>query len=141
MNRRFFLKRNVTGLLTAGFIANWGTMEQIRNYMNEEKPLLTENNLNRFFARSARNKELKNHTDEAVENLGNFLDHYFSPSPAQRKMIESFIEEDRQRLNRLLRQSSEENKIPQFKFGNRGEQCQKTSVTLPSEKGIITVTI
>lgn len=143
MDRRNFIRTNITGIVTAGFIANWGTVSQIRNYLDQEKPLLTENNLNRFFTKSARNKELEKHIGEAIESLGRFLDNYFSASPAQQKMIENFHEEDRQQLTELLKQAAEERKIPVFRFGagRQGEECAKTIVTLGSDKGMIRVSI
>ncbi len=142
MDRRVFLKKNLSGAFAAAFLVNWGTIDQIRQYIQDDKPLLTEKNLNRFFAKASRKGDLSTHLNHANENTLEFLENNFSLSPMQQKTVKGFTTEDLQQLKELIKTALDEGKVPTFNFGiKRAEQCQKTKITLPALDGIKTVMI
>lgn len=142
MDRRVFLKKNLSGAFGAAFLANWGTIDQIRQYIQQDKPLLTEKNLNRFFATASRKKELDTHLRHANENTVQFLEDNFSLSPMQQKIVKNFTNEDLQQLQELIKTALDEKIVPTFKFGiKRAEECAKTKIAIPTAAGIKTVMI
>jgi len=118
MDRRTFLETNLAAASAFGFLANWGTMAEIRAYKVQGKPLLTENNLNRFFAAANDRGSLSAIVQEANGNLPAFLDRYFSVSPEQKITIAGFTPERSSRVKEALTYAAVNRSIPNFKFVN-----------------------
>jgi len=116
MDRRAFLKKNVTVFLGGAFLANWGTPTQIRAYYQPGKPLLTERNLNRLFADAEKHGGIARHTRHARSDLTDFLRANFSLSPQQTQAIANISAADRQRLNQLLTLAESGNGKVSFQF-------------------------
>ena len=121
MERNEFIKKALAGA-AALFVANWGTLAEIRKYKDPEKPLLTEANLNRFF----NNWDLRKRDgtlELAITDTSAFLEQNFSLSPQQQQTIRNMKPEDWTLIQSIITDAREDKGKLNFKFVNptRGE--------------------
>lgn len=114
MKRTEFLRNALAGT-SALFAAKWGTFAQIREYKQQEKPLLTAANLTRLFARSA---EANNGIpfDTILADPKAFLHQNFSISPQQRVVIDKISEADWKSTKDVIQEIKKRKGKADFKF-------------------------
>lgn len=129
MKRNQFIRHALAGT-AALFAANWGTLAQIREYKQQDKPLLTEANLNRFFDKcKAENNFLP--FDEAAKDTRGFLEKYFSISPEQKKTIARMNEENWKNIQSVIKDARNDKGLLNFKFvQSRGQGYCSTEIRL-----------
>jgi hypothetical protein len=118
MKRNHFLKKAIGGTI-ALFTFKWTAIAQKKEFRPEDKPLLTDGALNRFFAKCEEERN-DGPLDEAIVNTRAFLEKYFSYiSPQQRDRIAQIKKGEWRRIQAILRDAKQRKGSVDFKFINK----------------------
>lgn len=118
MKRSHFLKKFIAGTI-ALISFKWAAIAKKKEFRLEDKPLLTDGALNRFFAKCEEEKN-DGPLDEAIDNTKAFLEKYFSYiSPQQRDRIAHIKRGEWRSIQAILRDVKQRKGSVDFKFINK----------------------
>ena len=117
MKRNDFFKKAIAGTV-ALFSINWNAIAGKKVY-KQEKPMLTDGALNRFFAKCEEERNERPLT-EAITDTRAFVEKYFTYiSPEQRERIRGIKEADWRNIQSILRDVKQKRGLVEFKFINK----------------------
>ncbi len=117
MKRNDFFKKAIAGTV-ALFTVNWAAFSK-KMELKQDKPLLTDGALNRFFAKCEEERNDKPLT-EAITDTKAFVEKYFSYiSPQQQERIRNIKTADWKNIQAILRDVKRKRGSVEFKFINR----------------------
>ena len=117
MKRNDFFKKAIAGTV-ALFSINWAALAKKKEY-KQDKPLLTDGALNRFFAKCDEERNDRPLT-EAITDTKAFVEKYFSYiSPQQQERIRGIKKADWRNIQSILSDVKRKRGMVEFKFINK----------------------
>ncbi|MBI5858498.1 MAG: hypothetical protein HZB42_12740 [Sphingobacteriales bacterium] len=130
MKRNDFIKRTIAGTLSL-FAVNWAAFGRKKEIDNQDKPILTDGALNRFFAKCNEENNLRPY-DEAISNTRAFIEKYFNyVSTRQQERIRQFGRAEWRGIRGILSDAKLKKGIIDFKFINKpgvGEEVAECQI-------------
>lgn len=118
MKRNDFIKRAIAGTLTLFAIKGFafGKKQEINS---QDKPILTDGALNRFFAKCEEENDLRPY-DEAISDTRVFIEKYFNYiSDRQKERIRQFRRSEWRGIQGILNDAKQKKGAVDFKFINK----------------------